>query len=91
MDLVEVANDPVNPPWEIDFRISICYRTGVLDREHRSTNGEFWADKLMDLANLSIVVLVFGQFVTAEINWLAVAIGFGLYLAVAMIALILRR
>jgi len=59
--------------------------------EHPSSEGYFWADKLMDLANLSVVVLVFGQFVTAKIEWLAVAIGICLYIAVGGIAFILRR
>jgi len=53
--------------------------------------GEFWADKLMDLANLSVVVLVFGQFVTNKITWPAVLMGIGLYILAVVLSLFLRR
>lgn len=38
-------------------------------RVKRNAEGEFWADKFMDLANLEVVVLVFSQFVASQISW----------------------
>jgi hypothetical protein len=53
--------------------------------------GEFWADKLMDLANLSAVVLVFGQLVTSTINWLTFGGGIVFYVVILIISKRLRR
>jgi len=38
------------------------------------TNGEFFADKLMDLANYAVAALVFGQLIGAQTNWLAAVV-----------------
>jgi hypothetical protein len=43
------------------------------------SDGEFWSDKTMDLANLGMSVLVFGQLITTQINWYTIALGFVLY------------
>ena len=40
-------------------------RKKILMKNHE---GEFWADKLMDLANLAAAALVLSQFVTEKIN-----------------------
>lgn len=55
------------------------------------TDGEFWADKLMDLANLTVVLLVFGQFVGSKIYWSAVGLGLFIYIFITIIAYKLRR
>lgn len=47
--------------------------------------GDFWADKLMDLANLAIAVLVFGQF-GPKIYWIAVIFGVILYFILIIIS-----
>lgn len=59
--------------------------------KHYQSEGEFWADKLMDLANLSAIVLIFGQFVSDKIYWESVIAGVILYGAIAIIAKYLRR
>ena len=43
------------------------------------TRREFFADKLMDLANLVAAVLVFGQWLALQIQWNAFLIGFSFY------------
>lgn len=54
------------------------------------SEGEFWADKLMDLANLQAVVLIFGQLATPVINWDIVGVGAALYMGICIIVKILR-
>ncbi len=53
--------------------------------------GEFWADKLMDLANLSSTVLVFSQLVGPTMSWEIVVLGVLVYASIVLIVSILRR
>ena len=55
------------------------------------SEGEFWADKLMDLANLSVIVLVVSQLVVSSIRWGAFALGIAFYIFIAIISSVLRR
>ena len=57
----------------------------------KTTDGIFISDKLMDLANLEVIVLVFGQFTTAEINWYVVGVGVIIYSILVLVSLKLRR
>ena len=57
----------------------------IVKRGNRKSDGEFWADKLMDLANLSAVVLIFGQFVTDKTRWIVVIGGIMLYVLILVI------
>lgn len=54
-----------------------------------------WSDKLMDLANFSVVGLVFGAVIEAknisEIRWQLIIIGLIIYLVLAFMAHKLRR
>ncbi len=52
--------------------------------------GEFWADKMMDLANLSVVVLVFGQFDKKEYNLIVLLFGIILYVLLFLVSYLLR-
>lgn len=60
-------------------------------KRRRLEEGEFWADKLMDLANLSAIVLVFGQFVSPKIDWQMAVFGVLLYVLFIIIAKKLRN
>ena len=60
-------------------------------REERMSEGEFWADKLMDLANLSAAVLIFGQLVSSKIYWGSIILGVLLYFVFVIISNILRK
>lgn len=53
----------------------------------RTREGEFWADKLMDLANFSATVLIFGQFVESKFSWKTLTIGAIIYLGLLLVAL----
>jgi hypothetical protein len=55
-------------------------------RNKQLSEGEFWADKLMDLANLSAVVLIFGQLVTPTIRWDTLGLGAVLYIVIVILA-----
>ena len=44
-----------------------------------ASHGEFFASKLMDLANLAAAVLIFGQWAAREIQWDAFLIGIAFY------------
>lgn len=55
-------------------------------RKNELTDGEFWADKLMDLANLEIIILVFGQFVGPKIYLHIVTLGVALYILLVIIS-----
>lgn len=57
----------------------------------QKTDGYFWADKLMDLANLAAAVLIFGQFVADRIYWNGLALGIILYGSVMLITKKLLR
>lgn len=51
-----------------------------------------WADKLMDLANLSVAALVFGSLLSpGGLRWSVVVLGLGIYLILAVLATRLRR
>lgn len=62
-----------------------------MNRQKKQTEGEFWADKLMDLANLSTVVLVFGQLVTPKIEWTVLGVGVVFYILLTIFSKYLRR
>ena len=53
--------------------------------------GDFLADKLMDLGNLSVVVMVFGQFVAAKIIWPVLLFGIIWYIILLLVAKALRK
>jgi hypothetical protein len=53
--------------------------------------GEFFADKIMDLANLVAAALVFGPFVAGEIHWLGIALGVSFFCFATMLSYVLRR
>ena len=55
------------------------------------TNGEFMADKLMDLANMVASALVFGQLINNEIVWWVVAIGVSFFCLCIVISSLLRK
>ena len=57
----------------------------------RQEDGEFWADKIMDLANLTGAVLIFGQFATSQIHWSGIGIGLVVYGTAVIIATLLRK
>ena len=52
---------------------------------------EFFANKVMDLANLVAAGLFFGPFVAGKINWISVIIGFSFYVLSLMLGLHLTR
>jgi hypothetical protein len=55
------------------------------------THGEFFADKLMDLANLAAAALIFGQIVEGRIVWTVVGIGLSFFFSCVVISLLLRK
>ncbi len=57
----------------------------------RLTEGEFWADKLMDLANLAVVILVFGQLVAPKIYFHSIALGVIIYIIFSIISFKFRK
>lgn len=63
----------------------------MMKRTGQISDGEFWADKLMDLANLEIIVLVFGQFVGLKRYWPAALFGIILYILLIVISRKLRK
>lgn len=52
---------------------------------------QFWSSKLMDLANFSMVSLVFSQIASTVINIRIVGFGLTLYLGIGMLSLYLRK
>lgn len=59
-----------------------------LNKEQR----ELLADKLMDLANISIAALVFGQFLSpVGLSWPLIGLGLMFYLVLSVISMHLRR
>lgn len=78
-------------PSHVSGRIEMYGTIGLLRRGRHQAEGEFWADKLMDLANLSAVVFIFGQFVTEKIHWNVVIGGVILYILMMVISDIIRR
>ena len=55
------------------------------------TQGEFFADKLMDLANLAMAALVFVQLVGGQIQGRPFVIGFAFFSIAVVISFLLRR
>ena len=56
------------------------------------TNGQFFADKLMDMANLAAAALIFGQLVGGErLQWWPFLIGVTLLVVCGVVSYILRR
>jgi len=51
----------------------------------------FWADKIMDLANLGFVTLVLSQGISESVSWMAVILGVILYLSLALFSQSLIR
>lgn len=51
-----------------------------------SKEGKFWADKLMDLANLSAAVLIFGQLTARQIYWQGVILGLLIYIVIMLLS-----
>lgn len=60
-------------------------------KQSKLSDGKFWADKFMDLANLQFVVLVIGQFVSAQIQLQGFLIGFIMYIGIIIFSVHLRR
>ena len=54
-------------------------------------DGEFWADKLMDLANLEIIVLVFSQVSTPRVYLNGILLGIIIYGVLIVVSIKLRR
>ena len=54
-------------------------------------HGEFFADKIMDLANLGVAALIFGQFIEGEILFGPLMAGIGLFVACGVLSYFLRR
>jgi len=54
-------------------------------------HGQFFADKLMDLANLVAAALIFGQLVGGQIVWRAVVVGILFFFGFSMISYLLRE
>ncbi len=56
-----------------------------------TSHGEFYADKIMDLANLGAAALVFGQIAEGRIAWLALLGGVIWLLFCCMLSYFLRK
>gem|GEM_PF-3354894 len=52
---------------------------------------DFWADKLMDLANLGFVTLVLSQGISESVNWMAIIFGVILYSSLVLFSRSLIR
>lgn len=55
------------------------------------SHGEFFADKLMDLANLAMAALVFGQLVNKEIQWGVFTVGVACFWICIVLSFFFRR
>ena len=53
--------------------------------------GFFWADKLMDLANLAVAILIFGQLASQKINWTGIISGVLIYFIFVIISIKFRK
>lgn len=58
---------------------------------HLSKQRNLWADKLMDLANLQAIVLVFGQFVSTELNLKWMILGITIYIVLGVVSSIANK
>ena len=56
-----------------------------------TSHGEFYADKIMDLANLAAAALVFGQVADGHFRWLVLGIGVFLFLLCVVLSYQLRK
>ena len=54
-------------------------------------DGEFWADKLMDLANLELIILVFSQLTTPKVYLNGIFLGIIIYGALTVVSVKFRR
>ncbi len=54
-------------------------------------DGNFWAHKFMDLANLELITLVFGQINAPKIHLQGVFVGITLYLLLVVMSLLLNN
>lgn len=56
------------------------------------TNGNFFADKVMDLANYGFAALIFGEMAGHEpMRWQPIAIGLVFFIVCAIVGLTLRK
>ncbi len=53
--------------------------------------GEFYADKLMDLANLGAAALIFGQLAEGQTDWHSLVIGFTWFCGCVVVSYFLRK
>ena len=56
----------------------------------KDTDGEFYANKLMDLANLGVAMLVFSQLVSEHPNWIPIGYGCSFFCVFTMLCYLLR-
>ena len=66
-------------------------RLAFLEKRRDKSESDFWSKTVMELANLSVVVLVAGQFLEPVIRWWALYLGVGFYIVAIVIAVALRR
>ena len=71
--------------FNIDILASLSYTPAM------QNNGQFFADKLMDLANLGFAALVFGQFLGGNIRWEIVVAGFAFFYFCIMLSFFFRK
>lgn len=64
----------------LEISMWINYAVGM------TTQRGFFADKLMDLANLAVAVLVFGQWVAGQIQFDILLLGLSFYGLTAMVS-----
>lgn len=64
------------------------YKLVVMSK--KANDGEFWADKFMDLANISLAVLVFSQFEPKGIHWNVIFLGSIIYLSLVGLSFFLK-
>ncbi|MBI2166649.1 MAG: hypothetical protein HYU34_00185 [Candidatus Omnitrophica bacterium] len=55
------------------------------------TNGKFFADKLMDLANFGVTALVFGQLLAEQMKIFPLVLGFSLLIVLPVVSYFLRK
>lgn len=61
-----------------------------MDEEYQISDRKFWSDKLMDLANFSMVSLVFTQFTSQYTDLRSLVFGFTIYATIVMFSVYLR-
>lgn len=55
------------------------------------SHGEFFADKLMNLANLGVAATVFGQTLEAKFRWKLGFLGLGFFLFSVVVSWLFRK